>query len=369
MDRKKTIAVFLVIAFALAMAPVTPAQAAQNTVRANTAEELRNAIASNTRIILSGNTYAFASGLRISEMENLSIVGTNGTRIVTASSAAVLSISFCKDIDISNVFLGHDVTSGDSGVIQVDFSENVIFENCEISGTGFRGFAALYSTMAMSKCVIRDCTEYIGYVDNSRIEFNNCVIKNNGFGNHPSSDASGLFILDDLFSTFVTFNDCEFLDNGNLFFKNENNFRYGEGFYSSGLTRVNNGSFEGNRWQSSAQTSEIIVIVDGKTIEFDVPPMIIYDRILVPLRAIFETIGASVDWDGDTLTVAATKDDTEVILTIGSVSPTINDEEVTIDQPGIVVNERTLAPLRFVAEAFGGTVVWDGAKKTAYITT
>ena len=113
---------------------------------------------------------------------------------------------------------------------------------------------------------------------------------------------------------------------------------------------------------------EVTVILDGKTMTFDVPPQIVNDRTLVPLRAIFEGMGASIEWDGDTETVTATKGNTVVVLTIGSTSPTINGSVVTIDQPGIIVNDRTLAPLRFVAEAFGGTVAWDDNSQTASIS-
>ena len=115
--------------------------------------------------------------------------------------------------------------------------------------------------------------------------------------------------------------------------------------------------------------SDISVIVDGKTLSFDVPPQITNGRTLVPLRAIFEEIGAAIEWDGDSQTVTAVKGETVVVLTIGSHTPTINGETVTIDQPGVIVNGRTLAPLRFVAEAFGGTVEWDGETQTASIST
>ena len=120
---------------------------------------------------------------------------------------------------------------------------------------------------------------------------------------------------------------------------------------------------------SSASTNDIKVILDGKPLFFDVPPQMLNGRTLVPLRAIFEEMGASIVWDGVTQTVTATKGDTVVVLTIGSTSPTVNGRVVTIDQPGIVVDGRTLAPLRFVAEAFGGTVEWDGATNTASITS
>ena len=114
--------------------------------------------------------------------------------------------------------------------------------------------------------------------------------------------------------------------------------------------------------------SGVIVVLDGKTLAFEVAPQIINSRTMVPLRAIFEAMGAKVEWDGATQTVTATKDSTVVILKIGSTSPTVNGKVVAIDQPGVIVNGRTLAPLRFVAEAFGGEVMWDGATQTVSIT-
>jgi hypothetical protein len=111
----------------------------------------------------------------------------------------------------------------------------------------------------------------------------------------------------------------------------------------------------------------IKVVIDGKAMSFDVPPQNVNGRILVPLRTIFEEMGAAIDYDGATRTVKATKGDTTVVLTIGDASPTVNGKVVPLDQPGVIVDGRTLAPLRFVAEAFGGTVDWVAAENTAYI--
>ena len=112
----------------------------------------------------------------------------------------------------------------------------------------------------------------------------------------------------------------------------------------------------------------VTVVVDGTIVDFDVAPQIENGRIIVPLRAVFEIMGAVVEWDNDTQTVTATKGDTVVVLTIGDICPTVNGEIVEIDQPAIIVSDRTLAPLRFVAEAFGGDVEWDGDLRAAFIT-
>lgn len=111
------------------------------------------------------------------------------------------------------------------------------------------------------------------------------------------------------------------------------------------------------------------VNLDGQQLSFDVAPAIDNGRTLVPLRAIFEAMGATVQWDQDTQTATAIKGNTKVVLRIGSVSPTINGKVVSLDVPAKIINGRTLAPLRFVGEAFGGTVDWNQASQLISITS
>jgi len=113
----------------------------------------------------------------------------------------------------------------------------------------------------------------------------------------------------------------------------------------------------------------IEVFLDGTAIEFDVLPQVTDGRTLVPLRAIFEALGAEVSWDAGTQTVTGTKGNTTVVLPIGSTSPTVNGQVVAIDVPGTVVNGRTLVPLRFVAESFGVHVNWDAENRQITITS
>lgn len=113
----------------------------------------------------------------------------------------------------------------------------------------------------------------------------------------------------------------------------------------------------------------IVVTLNGSPIQFDVQPQLINDRTMVPLRKIFEAMGASVDWNGDTQTVTATKGSDQVIATINNTTIYVNGETRVIDVPPMIVNDRTLVPARFVAESFGATVNWDGATQTVIITT
>ncbi len=118
---------------------------------------------------------------------------------------------------------------------------------------------------------------------------------------------------------------------------------------------------------SSSQTP--VVYLDNKKLSFDVEPIIENSRTLVPLRAIFEAMGASVQWNEATRTVTAVKGSTTVVLPIGSTQPTVNGLEWPLDVPAKISQSRTLAPLRFVGEAFGGTVDWNGTTRTISIAS
>ena len=102
---------------------------------------------------------------------------------------------------------------------------------------------------------------------------------------------------------------------------------------------------------------------------FDVPPIIEDGRILVPMAAIFRSMGATVEWNQSTRTVTAVRGTTHVVLPIDSYTPTVNGTVWKLDVPARIVGNRTLAPLRFVGEALGGTVAWDAANFKAVLTS
>lgn len=109
------------------------------------------------------------------------------------------------------------------------------------------------------------------------------------------------------------------------------------------------------------------VILDGRELSFDVPPAVENGRTLVPLRSIFEALGASVQWDATTQTVTATKGDVAIHLVIGGQAKR-NGVPVALDVPAKVIDGRTMVPLRFVSEAMGADVVWNGDTQTITIS-
>ncbi len=118
-----------------------------------------------------------------------------------------------------------------------------------------------------------------------------------------------------------------------------------------------------------AQAQSIRVVIDGSPVFFDQPPAAIGGRVLVPLRGVFERLGAFVQWDPQSNTVTAVRGDTQVVLVIGSRQATVNGRAVLLDVPALIVGGRTLVPLRFVSEAMGARVDWDAATRSVFITS
>lgn len=119
---------------------------------------------------------------------------------------------------------------------------------------------------------------------------------------------------------------------------------------------------------------DVTVILDDKKVNFDVPPLLIEDRTMVPARAVFEKAGADVFWNEKKRQVIVENDTYSVILTIDSNVGKVNGKSYTMDVPAKIVTDeagvaRTLIPLRFISERMGYTVLWDSAEYTAFVYT
>ena len=104
----------------------------------------------------------------------------------------------------------------------------------------------------------------------------------------------------------------------------------------------------------------IEVVVFGEKVEFDIQPEMQNDRVMVPVRAIFEALGATVNWDNETETVMAVKDERVVMLQIGNTKMFVNGVETEeLDAPPYLKDDsRTLVPVRAISEAFECNVEW-----------
>ncbi|KUO49836.1 MAG: hypothetical protein APF76_00910 [Desulfitibacter sp. BRH_c19] len=119
----------------------------------------------------------------------------------------------------------------------------------------------------------------------------------------------------------------------------------------------------------SEAASDITIIIDGQVLKTDTDPIIEDGRTLVPMRAIFEGLGANVSWNEAARRVTGTKDSKVVILHIGDKTTLVNGQPLEIDVAAKIFNNRTMVPGRFIAETLGAQVNWEASTKTVNITS
>ena len=117
-----------------------------------------------------------------------------------------------------------------------------------------------------------------------------------------------------------------------------------------------------------AQAPDIRVTVNGSYIEFDQPPIIQDGRTLAPVRMIFEALGAELEWNSAEYTATAVRGATTIVIKIGDTVFWKNGTPIALDVPAQILNGRTLVPLRAIAESFDLDVQWDGPNRTAIIS-
>ncbi len=118
---------------------------------------------------------------------------------------------------------------------------------------------------------------------------------------------------------------------------------------------------------AAAANAEVGVTVNGSAVDITPAPIVEAGRVFVPLRGVFEQLGASVVYSNGTIN--ATGNGRDISLQIGLTQATVNGQVQTIDVAPFIVGESTYVPLRFVSEALGDSVHWDDADSIAAIDT
>jgi N-acetylmuramoyl-L-alanine amidase len=121
--------------------------------------------------------------------------------------------------------------------------------------------------------------------------------------------------------------------------------------------------------QITYKAPPVTIKLDGRVLNSDVPAVIIDDRTLVPIRVITESTGASVDWDGEKYEVTINTGDKRVKLKINSNEMDINGEKVALEVPAKLINDRTMVPVRAVTEVLGLEVGWESSTYTVLLTS
>lgn len=130
---------------------------------------------------------------------------------------------------------------------------------------------------------------------------------------------------------------------------------------------------------SKTEAQEIIMQIDNPIMTVDgtdraidegrgTTPVIRDNRTLLPIRAVAEAMGASVTWENESRTTALAKGDAVILLAIESNIAYINEEKQTLDTSPIILNDRTMLPIRFIAESLGYDVEWNGETQTIKMT-
>lgn len=113
---------------------------------------------------------------------------------------------------------------------------------------------------------------------------------------------------------------------------------------------------------------KIMVVYKNNILAFETPPTIENDRTLVPMRFLFEQMGADVDWNNDTQTATVEKQGDTISFSINNTEAKVNNTVKTMDVPARLINDKTMIPLRFLSEELGYNVQWDGETRTVTIT-
>ena len=172
-----------------------------------------------------------------------------------------------------------------------------------------------------------------------------------------SSDRSGLnerVVCSAQLMGEYSFANVECVNQKDIYYIVYNSTRYGNKAYVYRVDRSKN--------------DKIKITLNGTELSFDQQPIIVNDRTMVPVRAIFEALGYDVSWDKSKQEVVANGSRGTIVISIGSNYMSVNGNSTYIDSPAIIVNDRTLVPARAISEAAGCSVSWDENTRTVSIT-
>lgn len=124
----------------------------------------------------------------------------------------------------------------------------------------------------------------------------------------------------------------------------------------------------GNKPVPLNTSGQIAVLVNEVALTFDSPPYLSSEsRLMVPLRAIVEALGAEVAWIADSKEISITRQSESIVFTLNSTTAVVNGAQKIMDTRPVLKNNRTMVPVRYIAEYFGAQVEWDSITKTVFI--
>lgn len=136
-------------------------------------------------------------------------------------------------------------------------------------------------------------------------------------------------------------------------------------FYTPAMART--GIMARTQMMMRPRISQVNLTIDGQTVALAHPAVMYRGRIMVPLRGVFENLGATVNYDSISRQITARRSGTDIVLALGGLMATINGETRPLDVAPLNADGTVMVPLRFVSEALGAQVTWQAGTRTVSI--
>lgn len=174
--------------------------------------------------------------------------------------------------------------------------------------------------------------------------------------------------LDSVHENVTEFTDTEVKPGKTYYYRVKSNNNYGYTEYTEEVSATTSPPFA-QVITLKVGSSQMYVNGAGQQIDpgRNTSPMVVNGRTLVPIRAVIENLGGTVEWDATDQKTTVKLGDNTVDLWIGKTTARVNGSETITDAPPNIINSRTMLPLRFISESLGSEVYWDGISRITII--
>ncbi len=292
--------------------------------------------------------------------------------VLSVSNFTVIATQNASDIQI--IFEKHFIKEGDycfNGIIKAYKDDMLIWEHTT-EDIYLQEAAMFYSDILVNSDNVYIVVNKVLYAFDIFSGTLKWTVENVGVTNSIDFDRYGNVYISGLYGpNLVVINK-----NGNVLYREEvkdSNYSWVENLAVSGNNLyIQYGTSEngaGMKKMSIKQfrPDEISVLLNAANLDFDQPPIVVNGRTLVPVRAVVEAMNGQVEWNDISQTVTLSCGSNKILLTIDSTTAYLNGNSVSLDVAPQIINGRTLLPIRFVAESFGYVVDWVEETKTVDI--
>ena len=268
---KKFPAILFALCMLLALRPVTAHAEGQTIVHAGTVEELRSALADNTKIVLEGTDYSVGY-LGVDGLNNVTIQGTEGTRILTEYEGNFALDIGNSDVVLEDISICLDPPEGswhdtELFIVGLNADSRLTLRNCRITGCLLSCAIGEGCSLTVKDTVFSGCAQGIMDMCTGEALFENCTFSGSGFGREGKKPLDHAIAWRGSWGNDGTlaFVNCVFENNGNAGFMESE-------WETEGSYALQNCTFSNNRWGEAAcpaTPTSSTVLVNGEKTAFD----------------------------------------------------------------------------------------------------